>query len=485
MAESADLLLQEAETCLRQGRIEESIQAYERLLKLRPHLADSWFNLGWLQRCARRFDDALHSYDRAIAEGIERAEEVHLNRAAILSEHLGQMEAAEEALEAAVALNPGFIPAWLNLGNLHEDRGDAEAARSAYERVIGVAPTNGRAIARLSALDIFAGKAAEAVPGLRDALAAPDAAPDERAEIAFALGHALDAVGAYDDAFAAFADANRQARSLSRWPRYDPVAHERLVDALIAAFPLAAAAPPSPQTPPLFLCGMFRSGSTLAEQILARHSAVTAGGELELLPAIIHSNLQPYPRSLASAAPEDLERLRGTYQAGLARLHPGGGLITDKRPDNFLHIGLIKALFPEAKIVHTTRSPLDNILSIYFLYFDDSVSYGFQLDNIVHYYGQYRRLMRHWKAVYPGAIHDLDYDRVVGEPRAAIEALLRFCGLPWEEDCLAREPAQGPVRTASVWQVRQPLHQRSSGRWRHYERHLADVKRALQAGGIE
>ena len=156
-------------------------------------------------------------------------------------------------------------------------------------------------------------------------------------------------------------------------------------------------------------------------------------------------------------------------------MHPEAEIVTDKRPDNFLHIGLIKTLFPEARIVHTVRQPLDNILSVYFLHLDPAMGYALDLDDAAHWYGQYRRLMAHWKSLYPNDIHDLDYDGFVADPKPSLAALLDFLGLEWEEACLEFHEAGNAVRTASAWQVREPLYRRSSGRWRNYERHLQGV----------
>jgi len=476
--ETPEQLFARANRCLREGRAAEGIEAYERLLALRPALPDCWYNLAYLQRCDRRFEDALASYRRALDHGVRQPEAVHVNRAAILSEHLERGADAEAELRAALAINPGFVVAWLNLGNLYEDWGDREQARVAYERALRLAPASGRALARLATIDAFDGKAAAWVPRLRETLAVPGLPPEDAAEIGFALGHALDAVGAYDEAFAAFAAANDASRR-SMPPtaeRYDRAAQERLIDELIRVFPLPVRADPrSGGRAPVFVCGMFRSGSTLAEQILGRHSGVTVGGELEFVPALVRQRLQPYPASLVTASPRLIQSLRDAYLADLDVVHPGAGLVTDKRPDNFLHVGLIKAMFPDARIVHTRRRPLDNILSVYFLHFDHSVSYGLDLGDIAHWYGQYRRLMRHWKSLYPDDIHDFDYDDAVLDPRPTIERLLDFCGLDWEEACLATHATRNPVRTASVWQVRQPLHQRSSGRWRNYADRLGDL----------
>lgn len=477
-SETPEALLRRANQLLTAGDIPAAIEAHERLLAIRPDLPDSWYNLGYLHRCARQFEAALAAYSEALGRGVAGAEEVHVNRAVILSEHLDRGEEAEAELKAALRVNPHYLVAWLNLGNLYEDWGEPLRARSAYEEALKIAPGNGRALARLTAIRIFEGQATGAPERLRQALGSPGISIDDAAELAFALGSALDTEGAYDDAFSAFSAANRISRDAAPpGSRYDRQAQEALVDALIS-MPLPAAAglqdPRPPQ--PIFICGMFRSGSTLAEQILARHSRVTAGGELEYVPAMVKMKLQPYPQALAQAQTEMLNELQQAYLAELRSIHPTADIVTDKRVDNFLHIGLIKSLFPQARIVHTVREPLDNILSVYFLHFDSSIAYGTDLADIAHFYRQYRRLMAHWKSVYGEDIFDFSYDEVVTDPEPAIRRLLDFCGLGWEPGCLAATPNGGPVRTASSWQVRQPLHARSSGRWRNYERHLGAIR---------
>ena len=479
------VLARHANQALREGRIDDGIVAYRTLLAVEPTIATHWFNLGYLLRCARLFEEAAAAYATALELGINRPEEVHLNRAVILADFLDRGDEAEATLRRAIAIAPRFIAARLNLGNLLEDRGDAAAAYATYADVLAIEPMNGRALARTAAIDVFEGRAVQVPARLRTALATPRLPADAIAEIGFALGSALDAEGAYGEAFAAYEAANRAAAAAAHPAlRYDRVAHERLIDRLIALPPSAATMPSRPLSAhdagraPVFVCGMFRSGSTLVEQILSRHSRVVAGGELETVPALTAA-LQPYPEILADASPALIDSLRAHYLSEARALFPDADVLTDQRPDNVLHIGLIKRLFPDARIVHTTRAPLDTILSIFFLYFDDSISYGHRLGDIAHWLGQYRRLMAHWQAVYPGDIHEVAYDAVVRTPEPTIAALLAFCGLDWEDDVLTHGKGRGLVRTASVWQVRQPLHQRSSGRWRNYAEQLAAFRTEL------
>lgn len=463
-------LMQRASSLLRTGPLDAAIQAHKQLLDLRPDLPDSWYNLGWLQRSARHYLDALHSYQQALRHRIRGPEEVHVNRSVILGEHLGRQDEAAAELHAALAVNPAYIPALLNLALHHEDKGEADAARTLYERILAIDPIHARALARRSALAADS----SAILGLRAALAKPCASAADQAELGFALGQALDAVGAHDEAFAAFVDANLASRLSAAPPgvRYDRAAQELFVERMIRAFPAPVSAGSADAgDPPIFICGPFRSGSTLVERILARHSRVTAGGELEMLPALIGERLPAYPK--APPDPDSIRQIRQAYLGELKAIHPVVDRVTDKRCDNVLHIGLIKALFPNARIVHTVRDPRDTALSVYFHHFQHNLPYALDLADIAHWLGQYARLMRHWKALYPDDIHDLRYEALVADPRPVLERLLGHCTLDWEEACLSFHEGKGVVKTASAWQVRKALYTSSAGRWRNYRDHLA------------
>jgi tetratricopeptide (TPR) repeat protein len=477
-------LLKQATLLERAGRLADAESAYKQVLARWPDLPDSWYNLALLQRRLGRFDAALASYQEALNRGVTQPEEVHLNRGVIYSDCLRQDDAAEHELNAALRDNPNYVPALLNLANLNEDLGQRDAALALYERILKLQPDYHEALARYANLKTIAGPADPLVARLRAAIAGSSATPADKASLGFALGKVLDGCGAYDEAFDAYASANEKSRASAegRGPAYDRKRHEQFIDQLIEVFSgdLVKAAAPIPAAPPIFICGMFRSGSTLTEQVLAGHSRVKAGGEIDLLPNLVRTNLAPFPARMTQVSARELASFAAQYREALARLFPGARYVTDKRPDNFLYIGLIKSLFPKAKIVHTMRDPLDNCLSVYFLHLDHGMGYALDLMDIGHYYRQYRRLMSHWKALYGPDILDFDYDAFVREPRPAVEKLLNFCGLDWEEGCLSFERVRNAVKTASVWQVREPLYQRSSGRWHHYEKQLAALRDYLR-----
>lgn len=485
MSQTIEDLAAAAAQLRRTGPVEAAIAAYERLLAAAPDLPNSWYNYALVLRGGGRPQDALAAYGEALRRGIDSPEQVHLNRAVIFADSLRQPDQAENELLAALQLNADYIPALLNLGNLEEDRGHRDAARKAYGRILARQPWFFEALARYAQLHTPRGPTDPMIDRLRRALAMPTPDALERASLGFALGRLLDAVGAYDEAFAAFAAANRDgaaAEALAGFPTdYDRAAQEALIDRIIAAYSrerVMALRQPEPepwQGPmPIFICGMLRSGSTLCEQVLASHPDVTMGGELALLPRIA---AQLDPMRISEGAVR--AAARSEYLKGLRALFAQAPRVTDKRNDNFLQIGLILALFPGARIVHTQRAPFDTCLSIYFTNLDGRLPYARRLEDIGHYYRQYRRLMAHWQNMFGEAIFTFDYECFIGAQRRETEALLGYCGLAWHEACMDFHTAPSAVRTASVWQVREKLHDRACGRWRHYAAHLSPLRTAL------
>jgi Sulfotransferase family/Tetratricopeptide repeat len=464
----------------RQNQVAEAISAYGAILARWPKTADAWYNLALLQRQTSRFNEALSSYQRALASGITRPEEVHLNRGVIYSDCLRDHGSAAAELQQALTLNPGYIPALLNLANLYEDLGKRPEASSLYARILSIEPHAYEALARFANLQPASDVDALLIERLKGALAGAAAMKDQ-ASLGFALGRLLDAKGSYQEAFAAYTAANKASRG-SAGPHvvpYDPALQSAFIDKLIAVGTPPVQAHVSEASPqPIFIVGMFRSGSTLTEQLLAAVPGVSAGGELNFLPQILTTELPQFD-SLALIGVEGLDSIAARYRAELLRISAGAAFVTDKRPDNFLYIGLIKSLFPRAKIVHTTRDPLDNCLSIFFLHLEQQMSYALDLKDIGHYYREYRRLMAYWKIQYPDDIFDFNYDSLIKEPLAQFRTLCDFLSLPLPGEIPSVSTRSGAIKTASVWQVREPLYGTSSGRAQHYDEELQGLRQDL------
>jgi len=474
-------MLGKAAQLRRQNLVAEAMAAYGEILTRWPKVADAWYNLAILQRQTFRFDEALSSYQRALGAGISRPEEVHLNRSVIFSDFLRDHKSAAAELQQALSLNPAYIPALINLANLYEDSGKRSEASSLYARILAIEPDAFEALARFANVQALDKVDPALIERLKEALGVA-AAMSDRASLGFALGRLLDATGQYREAFAAYTAAN-QASMASAGPHvvpYDRARQSAFVDGLIGrGTPTARAAHSDVAPRPVFIVGMFRSGSTLTEQLLAGISGVAAGGEMNFLPQTINTELTPFFESMANMTAERLDSIAARYRAEFMRVSAGAAFVTDKRLDNFLYIGLIKRLFPDAKIVHTTRDPLDNCLSIYFLHLEQQMSYASNLRDIGHYYSEYRRLMAHWKREFAGDIFDFNYDALVKEPPRQFKALCEFLELPWSGEVPKVANRGAPIKTASVWQVREPLYSTSSGRSRHYLNELEDLRKDL------
>lgn len=480
LSEVSDMMAKAAQLH-RQNQVAEAMAAYGEILTRWPKVADAWYNLAVLQRQTFRFDEALGSYQRALGAGISRPEEVHLNRSVIFSDFLRDQARAAAELQQALTLNPAYIPALLNLANMYEDSGKRPEASSLYARILAIEPNAFEALARFANVQALDSVDPALIERLKLALGVAPAMSD-RASLGFALGRLLDATGQYRDAFAVYAAAN-QASMASAGPQvvpYDRALQNAFIDDLISRGTPAVRAGSLDVAPrPIFIVGMFRSGSTLTEQLLAGIPGVAAGGEINFLPQTIYTELAPLFESLASMTTERLDSIAARYRAEFMRVSADAAFVTDKRLENFLYVGLIKSLFPDAKIVHTTRDPLDNCLSIFFLHLDQQMSYALNLKDIGHYYREYRRLMAHWKRKFAGDIFDFDYDALVKAPQQQFKALCEFLGLPWSGEVPKVANRSAPIKTASVWQVREPLYSTSSGRSRHYLDEIKELRQEL------
>ena len=312
----------------------------------------------------------------------------------------------------------------------------------------------------------------------------------QRAKMAFALGKVYDDVGDYDRAYATYAIGNRLkfAESTLDFDRY--FAH-------IDAVPEVFTAPPprfsetAAEPCPIFVLGMPRSGTTLVEQILSRHGAVSGCGELPCIEKAIArlekraTPMRVYPRDFLRIDSAALAKESRHYLSWVARLHDlKTPFFTDKMPFNFVHLWLIKAMFPAAAIVHCHRHPLDVIVSNYFQMYASDVSFVYDLEVLAQYYVRYWRLMRHWRQVFGDEIHTIQYEVLVGDLERETRRLIAAVKLPWDEACMDMKKSATAVRTASIWQVRQGIYTTSRERWRHYVEQLAPAINILQAAEV-
>jgi tetratricopeptide (TPR) repeat protein len=503
------------------GRIEEAVRAYEQALALRPDDADAHYNLGVAFQALGRGPDAVLAYRRAVAlrpadldawtnlgaalcalgrtpDAVEARRQVvdlrpddrqaHLDFADSLRESGSAAEAAA-AYARAAALAPGETDGWVRLAVALQEAGRGEEALAAAERALEI---NGRCAA---AWAIRGGLKTFTVgdPDIRSlatllASADQDAMPQEdRLDLEFTLGKAFMDIGEADAAMDRLDAGNRLKRAgLTYDVRDDEAEFAEIAAALSAARMRQLAGNGAPSDRPVFIVGMPRSGTTLVEQVLASHCQVYGAGELPVLQATLIERLGPTltPRAraarLAALTSDDLEAMATTYVAATTALAPGAPRVTDKMPSNFRLAGLIALMLPGARIVHCRRDPLDTCLSCYATRFADGQPFTYDLRELGLYYRAYERLMAHWRAVLaPERFIEVSYEDVVADLEGQARRLVAFCGLPWDESCLTFHRSTRQVRTASVNQVRQPLHGASVGRWKAYGARLGPLLEAL------
>jgi tetratricopeptide (TPR) repeat protein len=499
-------------------RLGEAVQALEQAVELAPNSADALCNLG-----LARLRQARPAQAQRLLEHALQLRPYHIKACAGLARCLADQDLREQALQllqTGLEHAPDSAQAWCLLGSLAAEQGEAERAEQSFQRALGLQPGFAEARVGLASLALEQGRAPEAIALLEQALAeAPDshgahyhlaqarkarpgdphlakmqalldasgqASPGRRIALHYGLGKGYDELGDYARAFAHFEQGAQLKRATFD---YSSEADEARIGAIIDHFDAprlrALEGQGDPSALPIFVLGMPRSGTTLTEQVLASHPQVTGAGELHDLMQLLQRPLpgaaeRPYPENLAKAQAGDLAALGREYLARLRRHGPASTRITDKLPANYMAAGLIPAMLPGARIIHVRRDPVDTCLSCFTRLFSEHQEATYNLVELGRHYRHYARLMEHWHQVLPtGHLLEVRYEDLVADLPGQTARLLAFCGLPWDDACLAFHRHERSIRTASVTQVREPLYSSSVQRWRHYEAHLGPLLEAL------
>jgi tetratricopeptide (TPR) repeat protein len=432
-------------------KFERALEEARRLLERNP--ADPRFRSIFAIECMQSgdYETALTAFDRVL-ESVP-GDPVTLTSRGHALKTCGRSADAVASYREALANRPEHAEAWYSLANLKTYRFDGE------ER------------ARMAALE-----------------ADPNLTAQDRTYLHFALGKAHEDQEEYETAFRHYVAGNRIRRAESR---YDA---ERMHDELRRTAEVCAPelferhrGDGCPAPDPIFIVGLPRAGSTLLEQILASHSRVDGTLELPNVLSLVQQLRRRGPGNGAGAYPEVLNDLEGAELSAFGeaylrdtRIHRAGApFFTDKMPNNFRHVGLIKLMLPRAKIVDARRHPLACCTSGFKQLFAEGQEFTYDLTDLGRYYRDYVALMDHWDRVLPGAVLRVMHEDVVEDLEGQVRRLLDFCGLPFEEACLEFHRTERVVRTASSEQVRQPLYRTGVEDWEHFEPWLDPLKEAL------
>lgn len=396
----------------------------------------------------------------------------------------GSLDEAMDCYRRSIELDTTNSDAIAGMAEVHEARGDSQAA---VDLLAPHVHTTGAAFPVLTAWLRSMFRLKQWDDAARTAMAWIDAAPrssQQTALIHHRIGNAYDRAGRPDEAFDAWRRGNEPHANA-----WDADEHTRLTDSLIETYSsrMMDEHPRSSRTDtrPVFIMGMFRSGTTLLEQIISMHPTAHAAGErsemLELagsLRTATGSN-QPYPQCVAETTDEHLDAAAATYLQALASGAGDATIITDKLPLNFLNIGLISLMLPGARIIHSNRDPLDTCLSCYGNSFSSRMTFTANLEHLGRAYRDYIRIMEHWRSVRTVPMLEVDYESIASDPEPQIRRILEFLEIPWDDACMQFHRSKRVAQTLSREQVKQPMYTRSIHRSRAYWDQLEPLRAVL------
>jgi len=421
---------------INQSKNTEGIACFEKAIKIKPNFAEAYNNLG------------------------------------IAFKNSGKIKKSINCYQNAIKFKSNFAHAHNNLGLIMMDEGKIEDAKNHFKTAIKIDQNFAFAHRHLSIVTKYTEETSHVVQ-MKKNISNINISSDQKMHLAFGLGKAFDDIKKYDLAFKYFDLGNKLRRNQLKYNIKDDILffenlkknfNKSLLDEFVKFKKY--------NITPIFIVGMFRSGTTLVEQILASHPGVFGGGESKVLPQIVSHFL--YKNSDNVKNKNTYEAIGKLYIDAAKKFQPNYKYITDKLPINFKWIAIIKIAIPNAKIIHCVRNPLDNCLSIYKNYFDFNINpYAYNLNELGKYYNCYKDLMRYWHSLMPNFIYDISYEKLIQNQKEETKKLLDFCDLDWNNKCMNFYKNKRNVSTASVMQVRKPIYKSSVNSWEKYRKHLS------------
>lgn len=500
---NSELCLMLAELAQVQGRFMPAVQLLRKALAQDKDNSALWVQLS--SACLHRLDkQARKAAEKAVelSSRLEESDELPLPaikmQQAQAKNALAQVESQEQNFAIAEQLyrdiltdHPNFLPALQGLGQQQMQQGNIEQAVALFERVKQIDPIRGQS-ALINARRFPEDE--ETLLKMERAAQMPSLEGSMRAGILFQLASAWEKRKAYDKAFTF---ANQANAATKKFLPYDGKAHRNQCARLRHAFSKALFEHRREcgvdSTLPVYVLGMPRSGTTLVEQILSGHSDIFGAGELGVIPQV-RQGLNRWERHVGSGRqyPDCIDDLNAYVTAGIANnvlkelqeYAPQAKHIVDKLPHNFENIGLIKFLFPKAKIISVRRDPRDIAISNYFTDYQakhGGMGFAYDLTDIGQQLADHNLLMHHWKQTFPGEILELNYEDVVDDLEGCARKMLDYIGVEWQPQVLKFNELERTVKTASVWQVRQPIYKTSKAKWKRYEQYLQPLIKGTNA----
>ncbi|MBF0368652.1 MAG: tetratricopeptide repeat protein [Magnetococcales bacterium] len=496
------------------GRWDEAIKYFQKTLALQPSHYKAYNNYGITLLALKRPAEAIDKFQRAITIRPDNHE--IFNKLGLAFLGLKKTNKAIACFQKALSIKPNYAEAWHQLGIAMADEEKPDEAIRYFKKSIVIDPNNHNVYNALGDILTNQGKLDEATrnyqkaitiksddslayynlsrtrkqftPAMIDALQAligKSTTDYDQIHFNFALGKSLEKLERHTEAFQHYLEGNRLVRKDIRFSLTDETKYfESFMATFDKFFFESQRESGHPDTTPIFIVGMPRSGSSLIEQILSSHPEVHGGGELPLLNEILlagTSSEDPrlIPRTFSRMDSKGLTETGIRYVSQLRKLAPTARFITDKRLLNFMHLGILRCILPKARIIHSQRASEDTCLSIFRTKFTNGSNFAFDLKEIGHYYRLYARIMAHWRELFPETFYEVSYESLTQNQEKETRRLLDYCGLEWHAGCLDFHKTERTVQTASNIQVRQPIYQSSVKGWKRYEKQLQPLLEAL------
>jgi len=473
-----------------QKRIEEAFKNYEKGLEIDPNFAMIYNNLGLLYARNKdlsnnfNLEKAINYYKKSISLN-KNIPEPHNNLGTLYSS-INKIKDAIMFYKKAIEINPKFSIAFHNLGNAFLSLGMFDKAKENFEEAIKISPNLIIAHRSLSRILKYTSSTKHLNQLLKLHQDLDVKNTEAKMDLSFSLGKAYEDIKDYKKSFNFFNEANsifrksiifsieeekkkfEEIKNIYNFDLFNKYKNIGFVD-----------------SSPIFIVGMPRSGTTLIEQIISSHSEVFGGDEIEILPKVTkekfgNNDLRLFFNNIVKFSNKDLFNMGKMYHDKMIKFSNNSKRFTDKLPSNFLLIGLIKIILPNAKVINCMRSAKDNCFSIFKNHFTSGkVTFAYKLDEITQYYNLYKSLMDHWNKLLPKFIYNLKYENIISDIESESKNLLQFCNLTWQDQCLNFYNNDRPIRTASDVQARKKIYKTSIGSWKNYSIYLEKYFKTL------
>ncbi len=512
-------LINEINSLIQRRQLGEAAGLCDQFIAAYPKNATGWFRLGQIRQINCDFDGMLECARRVIAI-MPDAPAGYLQEIDALI-HGGRADEAVLKIAAQEKRSKDDVQTLNQLADFYTHAGQFEAAGRCYQRTRELWPTEPKLLYNCAASAIALGKLDEAedlfnqvldmdphdydayynratlrkqtaennhIEELLSCIKDGIRNPAGEVKVYYALAKVYEDIGEHKKSFASLTKGADRRNSMLQYDVAEDVDAMAAIKEVMSDNFFEDGVIVDDDPGPIFIMGLPRSGTTLVDRIVSSHSAVDSLGEINDFALSLMGEIGPSKGKLdliAKSAHMDFEKLGAKYLSSIQARNGNAAYLIDKTPANFLYIGLIAKALPNAKILHMRRNPMDSCYAMYKTLFRMGYPFSYSLDNLARYYEAYDALMRHWQAMLPGRVYDIDYENLVQNPEQVSRNIVTHCGFDWQAECLDFHLNKSPTATASAAQVRRPINRDSVEKWRAYTNELQPLKQALEAAGFK